>query len=202
MNRNLEIDPDQNFFDNLFPYLDSAIQSKYYDVNKFNSEFEHNLNDIFCISYNIRSFERNIEEFISYISQLNTKPKILIFTETWYSAGNCQNLDSYRGFHITRPTIRGGGVSVYIHDSISCKFISNFSICNEDIEICTVELNLENREITLFAVYRPHSGTLDNFSQFLFSFLESNSKNALVLGDFNVDILRNSTHISNFIHGM
>ena len=73
---------------------------------------------LFWFSINIGSFQANFHKFFAYLSQIKTKPKIIVLNETWFLPENCQNLDSYQAFHVTRPNGKGGGVSMYVLDNI------------------------------------------------------------------------------------
>ena len=77
---NLDIDPDENYFQNFDSSEDS---SKYYSVSDFNSHFYSHKNDLKLASFNVRSFNANFDYFNS-IFRDNNSSDCLILTETWF----------------------------------------------------------------------------------------------------------------------
>ena len=78
------------------------------------------------IHLNIRSAKRNFEKLKDCLSQAGTFFKFLCLTETWFDDRNSENslyqLPQYTTIHQHRSpphrSGRGGGISMYIHDSI------------------------------------------------------------------------------------
>ena len=67
-----EIDPDINYIGE-----ENAIKcNKYYDINNFN------MNKLSLFRLNIRSLPDHFKEMVTYLECLNTKFKIIAFTET------------------------------------------------------------------------------------------------------------------------
>ena len=67
---------------------------------------------------------------------------VICFSETWFNDldNSTYELPNYISKHRARSDCRGGGVSIYIHNSL--KFIerSDLSIYNKDIESLTLEI--------------------------------------------------------------
>ena len=94
----------------------------------------------------------------------------------------------------------GGGLAMYVADYFphSNSKYSNFNICNKDIELQCVSLNLPNlREIVLFNMYRPPQGSIKTFTEHLsrvatqaFNVCKSNVE-IYFMGDINIDFLDN-----------
>ena len=106
MNIKGNIDHDKNLFD----VLRNNNQCKEYNLSLVNNEFtvykEFNLN---IISFNVRSFYKNCDEFVVYISHINIDFDIMILTETWINHNNkvlC-SLNGYKGFHSYRNNRTG-----------------------------------------------------------------------------------------------
>ena len=83
-------------------------------------------NDLACkffvLHQNIRSFNKNIDTFLLLMKSVNLTPDVIIFSETFFTDSNIQNLPGYNGFHSHRETRNEGGVSVYVLD----KYISDY----------------------------------------------------------------------------
>ena len=101
-----------------------------------------------------------------------------------------------------RQMRRSGGVSVLCADHFKTKYIAALSNCSETIESCVVELEYNGEKFIILAVYRPHSGTVEDFNTNIDSMLQSaavRGKSVIVLGDMNVDLLKyNSPHVVAF----
>ena len=94
----------------------------------------------------------------------NTLPDCFIFSETWHDGYEPILIPNYTGFHTVRHLYRSGGVSIYVKNSFNSELIKELSYVNESIEICTVKISNENSHIFICGVYRPHSGTIENFA--------------------------------------
>ena len=86
------------------------------------------------------------------------------------------------------------------------KKISDLSICTLTIETCVAEIKLNSEIFILFAIYRPHSDSIDNFPRQLSLMLHSPllyRKSVILIGDVNVDLLMHSTEsVMEFVNTM
>ena len=104
-------------------------------------------------------------------------PEIIGLSETWSNEANARDY-AFQGYHhyfVNRPGGgRGGGVSLQISSSFKSSKVDNLSYCSDLIEICTVEMDLiEQDKIFLCCIYRPHSSTIDDFTDELIRILNS-----------------------------
>ena len=84
------------------------------------------------------------------------------------------------------------GLSVLCVDHYKTKYIAALSACSETIESCVVEMEHNEDKFIILAVYRPTSGTVEDFNTVIDSMLQSaavGEKSVIVLGDMNVDLL-------------
>ena len=185
---NLDIDPDENYFQNFDP---SESNSRYYSVPDFNSHIYSHKNDLKLVSFNVRSFNANFDYFNS-IFHGNNSPDCLILTETWFPPSQSCELEDFQSFHIQRPPNgKGGGVSIYVNENISASRVESMSFCSIHIEILTVKLKISTSILYIIGIYRPHS----NVNEFLLElerildndFLTSNK--CVIMGDLNIDLL-------------
>ena len=94
---------------------------------------------------NIRSMNKNFEQFNLLLGECQYKFSIICLTETWCSDETFRNnsnfqLDEYDSIHLGRKNKRGGGICLYVHNSLSFKTRNDLSIINEDIENLCIEI--------------------------------------------------------------
>ena len=159
-----EIDPDANYINDAFPSLNSCAQSKYTSVEDFNGIISGPKPILSFISYNVRSFNANSDEFFCMFHNEDNYPDIMIFTETWFTENTTVNVPGFEAFHVVRKgSGRGGGVSVFVKNALVSTKIENLCRSDETIEICAVSIVIDACNLTIFGMYRPHSGTVANF---------------------------------------
>ena len=199
-----QIDPDLNYLNEIFESINSSKQSCYISVEESNSLISDKT--FFSIlTYNIRSFNANSDSFFSMFNDNKNFPDILCLTETWFQDGVTEDISEYISYHTIRDSGRSGGVSIFIKSNFNSKLISQFSFSNIDIEVCTIEVILNNKPVILIGIYRPHSGTIFNFNNVLNSILDNNTirgKLCILLGDFNINILNDDVPVNSFIHNL
>jgi hypothetical protein len=152
-----DIDPDENFLNNIFPSLDNINQSEYYTIERYNSKFS-NSTDLTAFHCNVRSYRANVDYFDTLFNSLYKTPEIIIYTETWLSNESKMfaSYEGYKSFHTVRNG-RGGGVSIFVDEQYRVMEICELSVCNETIESCVVEVQCDGDKFVLFGIYRPPS---------------------------------------------
>ena len=129
------------------------------------------------------------------MSTLGFSFSVICFSETWLDeVGNSlYELPSYISKHQVRYDRKGGGVSIYIHNSLNFKVLSNLCTNSVDIESLSIELSLDNKRSTFFNVlYRPLNGKIEPFETFLVKLLSSiqkANKDLYIAGNFNLNLL-------------
>lgn len=190
LNRN-EID--SNFFQN---QIKSTKYFSLVDLQSFSLESNQNFS---ILHLNIRSLKKNFESFKSFIPKLNFQFSIICLTETWCRDGEFKSnsnflLEGYRSFHQSRAgTQRGGGLCIFVHDSLSVKFRKDLCYNNADCESVCVEILTEtSKNIIVNNIYRPPAGNIKQFKSYLKNFLKelnNTHKTIFTVGDFNIDLL-------------
>ena len=90
-----------------------------YNIKDYN-RITYNLNtDISVIIFNIRSFNKNINNFLILLDTLYNKPDIIILTETWLINTDDPSIyfNNYNIFLNNRTLKikkRGGGVAIFV----------------------------------------------------------------------------------------
>ena len=74
--------------------------------------------DFSIVHFNVRSFTSNFDEFSILLEYLKWQPEVLVLSETWFAVDSCYDIPGYVGHHVYRADKRGGGVSIFVKDSI------------------------------------------------------------------------------------
>ena len=113
---------------------------------------------------------------------------IICFSETWLDdsfleSQSLYELPNYKSVHQVRNNGKGGGVSIYINESINFKLRSDLSINSTDVESISVELLYNKKSNTLINVlYRQPKGSAEPFEKFL------SSNNCFILPVISISI--------------
>ena len=70
----------------------------------------------------------------------------------------------YTGRHTLRVSGRSGGISVFCANSINEILVRDLTISDDVIESLCVSVKYDNAILYILAIYRPHSGTISDFS--------------------------------------
>ena len=98
------------------------------------------------------------------------------------------NLDNYNAEHKCRPLRGGGGVSLYIHDSLEYLRRDDISINNATLESVFVEIEKNQicsaQNVIIGVVYRPPDTDISIFNQHLETMLQmiNSEKKKIVIG--------------------
>ena len=148
---------------------------------------------------NIGSVSANFSQFRAQLDVLSVKLIIIAHCETAINdCHTCYNIPGYALEQDFRPTRKGGGVALYIantlQSSVQCKVRSDFNIGGETNRIF-VEIDkryLKAKYNTIIGcIYRPPSYKLKSFNELLSSklvILTKENKHLYIAGDFNVNI--------------
>ena len=94
---------------------------------------------------------------------------VICFSETWLDKLDSftYDLPNYTSIHQKRSDCKGGGVSIYIHNSLNFRSRPDLSINCDDIESLILEIISDNMQNTLVNVpYRPPNGQFETFESF------------------------------------
>ena len=180
---------------------DTEINCAYYDADQFNRYFESK-SGLFILHLNICSFNANIDQFSSYLSRFTQRPQVIILGETRFSSEVNYDISGYVAHHSFRST-RGGGVSIFVSCELTSDFLPELTMCTPAIEVCAVKLKLNSDNIfNILGVYRPPSANINDFYQVLGDNILTKfhaTEKVIFGGDFNVDLLSDSTFCNDFV---
>jgi len=169
---------------------DNQGNDHYFDTSAFIAE----LNDCrkFSIFHvNIRSFNRNSDELLIFLSQLPIKPSVIVLSETWFSSFNVAELVGYRAVHVFRDGRRGGGISAYVKVAISSVPVHQLCYVSDTVEMCSVNINIDGSKIKIIGMYRPPDGSVRTFTDELSGVISSLDprEKVFLVGDLNIDLI-------------
>ena len=189
-----DIDPDTHF---LAAY-NSAI-SDYYTEGEFNKIPEYS-NQFTIFNVNIRSIPKNFDKLRLYLQELNHNFSVISITESWLKEynENTYNLNNYTHIRKIRYNRMGGGVSLFIHNSIKFEQRLELIVDLEGVDCLTIEIPKDElnspKNIILLSLYKPPDINKALFTEKLTDLLEvlhRQNKFVFILGDFNIDVAEN-----------
>ena len=191
-----QYDPDLNYNDILD--LSDNFSCRYYTVDTFQQSLSDNIKQTLSVlSFNIRSFNKNSDEFLGFLDSINHDFDILILTETWGKddTQSLCNIPGYIATHNHREGKRGGGVSIYVRDLFSFEILDAVNISNPTIESAGIKLSLPNSrlKINILGIYRQPNGDKETFLDRLEDIINTNhfsSNDTLITGDLNICLLK------------
>ena len=137
---------------------------------------------------NARSIIKKREELVAYAMSEN--PDIISITETWLNISDKHliaeiSIPGYNMFLNCRENKRGGGVILYIKNSISAIEINKAN--STAYESVYVKLKINRKHIIVATIYRPPKMTSEN-DEILFNEIETitRTKTCIICGDFNL----------------
>ena len=110
---------------------------------------------------------KKFESFKEFYSTINFKFSIF-FSETWvddlsFSKNSNFQLSAIRFLHQTRKNHKGGGVCVFVHESLSFKLREHLSINCDATQSLSIEISsTKSKTIILNTIYRPPNGDMNN----------------------------------------
>lgn len=114
----------------------------------------------------------------------------IVISETWIKSdleAQSLPLPNYTHYYNYRRNSRGGGISIYAHNSVKHHLIED--VCKNDNHYLWVHLNKFGVDIG--GIYKPERTDNTDFLETYSEQLEKR-KRAIVLGDFNYDLLKKS----------
>lgn len=162
---------------------------QYFAVADFNNLNIDSSRNMFIFHHNVRSYNKNSDELLVLLSQLNTKPHIIVLTETWFSRDYFCDIPGYNSYHVCRDERRGGGVSIYVLDEFRSRKITDRCFISDICEMCSVSVSVSDTEnIFIHGIYRPPDYPLPPFNHYINDMLSVVRGKCFMVGDFNLNI--------------
>lgn len=113
---------------------------------------------------------------------LETKCDLALLCETWYKPGSVIDMPGYNVIRKSRPQGKGG-VAIFISTKLMFEEINFQPNFNDKLEVCGVNVFINNKKISLASVYRPP--TIRVSSSDYVRVFEQLHTHAVLAGDFN-----------------
>ena len=208
-----DLNPDEQFF-RFLPGIFN--QSLYYDEDSFNAkinELGFTENNYGAIHFNLRSAPKNLCHVEDYLDCLDFTFPFVCATETWLNDSNVDlyDLKGYQQENNYRKKRKGGGVSIFIKEGIEYKLRPDLDIYNDDIESIFIEVEGKHfnssKSHIIGCIYRPPNRDIAVFRRHMKDIrhkLRNYKKRCLLLGDYNINLLRTDNHsdTSDFVDDM
>jgi len=128
-------------------------------------------------------------------------PQVICLTEHHSKEQERETLtiDHYTlGAKFCRQCLKHGGTCIFIHESLAFTNIDLQEFCMEqDIETCTIKINLLSTMMYVFCIYRSLTGNFVRFIKGIDTILNQFSKpniEIILCGDINIDYLVEKCH--------
>ena len=187
-------DPDVNFYNDI-----SSVEISYLSPSEANNKLKSFTSETFSILHlNIRSMNKNFEAFREFYESLDINFSIICFSETWANDSNFDKnslfqIEGYNPIHQIRKNRKGGGIAIFVRNSLLYKIRDDLSINCDDIESLSIEIvNDHTKNIIINVVYRPPDADLSISETFFRKILSENTnanKSLFLAGDFNINVL-------------
>ena len=164
------IDSDIHYFQDNY-----TAKCKYFDEGSFTKMVEQSNvqpNSLSLMHVNVRSVQRNYDNFESYMHSLKHSFDVVALSETWLNDVTADNFNpiGYTAENAVRQNRQGGGVSILINESLTFKRRSDLSITKDSMECLFIEMpkpekinNVKSESVIVGVVYRPPNTCIKNF---------------------------------------
>ena len=213
LNANQSFNLLHDFSNNVYSELieDHNIDSKYHTEDTFIASLDPN--NFYCLSLNAHGLPNKHTQIVNAIDRLrlaNSTPGAFCIQEAWIPEhfGNSLDIDGYKLFYNRRTNQRKGfdrgGTAIYIRDEYVCKQIQHVTFFAQHIlESTVVKVEIPGiKKFILVSCYRPNTHpTLNDNDQIdtaidclqgMMDKLAEYDLPILLLGDFNIDLLKNN----------
>lgn len=149
--------------------------------------------NISAFHVNSRSLAHKQDLLAVFLEEFTFSFDIIMFSETWYQEhSEMLIIDGYRHFFVNRIGKRGSGVALHVKRGIQCDVLEEFTCTTPHYE----ELSVKSDNNLFVVLYRPPTGNMSNFLEFVENLLEHASFHnykVLLGGDFNINMLDDGT---------
>ena len=188
----IDMDPDHNYFTSI------TCDNSYSTPLSLRPKFTSPSLSFSAMHINCRSLLPKLGEIRDLLALLPVS--ILALTETWLdgSSDDAIKVPGYQFVHKPRGG-HGGRVAFLIKDDISFQLLdhSKHNLPSSSYEGLFISVSHKRGTTLMGVIYRPPGHNLDEFSNeidFLLSEILKKNKEVLLLGDFNIDLLKVNNH--------
>lgn len=193
---NDNIDPDQHLF------RTKSWSSNYISLDNFQRTLLKGQSSdkiLTVIHINCRSIKHKIAEIQDIMDK--THPSIVAITETWLDDNLSESIQipGYKFVGKGRKMGRGGGIALLIENNLTHLpvDVGDTATDFESFESLFIKIKLKTSSPVIGVIYRPPGQGLQDFQRDfdqLTSKLEKKMKEIILVGDFNIDLLKVNDH--------
>lgn len=196
-NENVENEITDNCINDQHILNTCACNDRTTDLDSSASLFEeiHNLrknykNNVIISHLNVNSVGSKISEIKEL--QRRCQLDVLVLSESKLDSSYKQEILDIEGYHCVRQDKRAnsGGLLVYISKNIPFS-LGDISVCNNEIECLSIELNASEDKIMLMCMYKnPKTDpvTFKNFFEDACENISNSYENIIIIGDLNFNM--------------
>ena len=158
--KNNDQGPDVNFYQTQISSLDTSC----YIPNENKEKLGNFKQKSFSVLHlNIRSMSKNFKSFREFLDSLCFTFSAVCLSETWCQPHETSNpnlqIPRYVSFHQARKNRRGGGLCIFLLESLSYKVRDDLAVNSSAIKcLCDEVFNKNSKSIVLNLAYRPPNG--------------------------------------------
>lgn len=164
-----------------------------------------NKNNISIFYINIRSLRKHYDELLCHLEIQRFCYDVIVLSETWITESEASRYE-IQGYNLIlqpRATGNSGGVAIYIRNYIT---YSKELFCSSVIEIVKLDVKLLTNSgmttISIVGIYRACKSAFDTVENDLYNLLNNLKKDAILIGDMNLDILQNNSETNKYLSCM
>jgi len=148
------------------------------------------LSEIKVLILNVRSVRKNFGEFVHFLDRKGFRLDVIALTETWITpdAVGRYTIHGYTQYLENRVDKRSGGVMLYIKEGLMCEVDSLPSTLFSDLKL-KLGVSGDSPKFLIYVVYRFCRTSKEGFVNELANYTGVDTGPALLVGDFNIDIL-------------
>ena len=164
-----DVNPDLNLNNDPMLNLNTACNSLYYGDSDFSNLSANSMSDLRLLHLNIRSLPKNNDALTVYLSNMTLKFHVIAITETWLNSETCDlsflspDYEHVKKYRVTR---KGGGVSLFVHKSLTFNVLPELSMLNDAMESLFIEIppaSTLEKPTVIGVMYRPPNNNITTF---------------------------------------
>ena len=190
-----------DLIDQSFVYNSSCTYSENCDYLSVDNQIKVENEDIVILQLNIRGLYGKIEDLKKLLTDSfrGKLPDVLLLCETWMSANSPDiKLNGYNKFECRRTHKQGGGVCIFVNNTLTTKSRSDLHMSDVHFEHCLVEIELKKHKLMLGSLYRApnmdKSIFLNEYKNFIKTIKEIPNTEIILGMDHNLDFLKSHVH--------
>ena len=184
--------------------------SPYYDSTELAPTLENQKTGFSILSTNIQSINAKIDYLRIFVENLRLQGNefdAICIQESWLHEDDDTSQLQITGYNMISQGYAcstKGGLIIYLHEKFDYVYksrLSNYETWEGQI-IRIKKSNVLNKEINLANIYRPPKDIIERYTEFIQEItpilkdLESSNVEAVIAGDFNIDLLKvNEKHV-------